>query len=51
MTNSKYDAHTEPFSKHLHLLKVKDIFDVQCLKVRYKFVNKKLPNDFRGMFK
>ena len=32
MTNSKYNAHTEPLFKELHLLKVKDIFDVQCLK-------------------
>ena len=35
----------------LHLLKVKDIFDVQCLKFWYKFVNKKLPNYFWDMFK
>ena len=50
MTNSKYNAHTEPLFKQLHLLKVKDIFDVQCLKFWYKFVNKKLPNYFRDMF-
>ena len=31
MTNSRYNAHTEPLFKQLHLLKVKDIFDVQCL--------------------
>ena len=29
---------------------VKDIFDVQCLKFWYKFVNNKLPNYFRDMF-
>ena len=51
MTNSKYNAHTDPLFKQLHLLKVKDIFDVQCLKFWYKFVNKKLPNYFRDMFK
>ena len=51
MTNSKYNAHTEPLFKQLHLLKVKDIFDVQCLKFWYKFVKKKLPNYFRDMFK
>ena len=39
-----------PLFKELHLLKVKDIFDVQCLKFWYKFVNKKLPNYFRDMF-
>ena len=32
MTNSKYNAHTEPLFKQLHLLKVNGIFDVQCLK-------------------
>ena len=51
MTNSKYNAHTDPLFKRLHLLKVNDIFDVQCLKFWYKFVNKKLPNYFRDMFK
>ena len=50
MTNNKYNAHTEPLFKHLHLLKVNDIFDVQCLKFWYKFVHKKLPNYFRDMF-
>ena len=32
MTNSGYNAHTEPLFKQLYLLKVKDIFDVQCMK-------------------
>ena len=50
MTNSRYNAHTEPLFKQLHLLKVKDIFDVQCLKFCNKFVNNKLPNYFRNMF-
>ena len=51
MTDRKYNAHTEPLFKHLRLLKVNDIFDVQCLKFWYEFVNKKLPNYFRDMFK
>ena len=51
MTNSGYNAHTEPLFKQLYLLKVKDIFDVQCMKFWYNFVNKKLPNYFRDMFK
>ena len=51
MTNSRYNAHTEPLLKKLTLLKVKDIFDVQCLKFWYKFVNNKLPKYFRDMFK
>ena len=51
MTNSKYNAHTDRLFKQLHLLKVKDIFDVQCLQFWYKFVNRKLPNYFRDMSK
>ena len=51
MTNSRYNAHTEPLLKQLHPLNVKDIFDVQCMKFWYKFVNKKLPNYFLDMFK
>ena len=50
MTNSRYNAHTEPLFKQLHLLKVKDIFENQCLKFWYKYVNNKLPNYFRNMF-
>ena len=50
MTNSRYNAHTEPLFKQFHLLKVKDIFDVQCLKFWYKFMNNELPNYFRNMF-
>ena len=33
------------------LLKVKDIFDVQCLKFWYKFGNNKLHKYFRDIFK
>ena len=50
MTNSRYNVHTEPLLKQLHLLKVKDIFEIQCLTCWYKYVNNKLPNYFRNMF-
>ena len=50
LTDSKYNAHTEPLFKELKLLKVKDIFNVQCLKFWYKFVNGMLPDYFRQMF-
>ena len=50
ITNSKYNAHTEPLFKDLHLMKITDIFDVQCMKFWYKFSNKTLPNYFRYMF-
>ena len=32
MTNSKYNAHTDPLFKSLKLLNIKDIFDVQWIK-------------------
>ena len=38
MTNSKYNT-TEPLFKVLEMLKVKNIFDVQCMKFWYEFVN------------
>ena len=51
ITNSKYNAHTEPLYKELQLLKITDIFDVQCMKFWYKFSNNTLPNYFRTMFR
>ena len=43
MTNNKYNAHTDPLFKSLKLLKIKDIFDVQCMKIWYRFVNNNVP--------
>ena len=37
MTASKYNAHTEPLFKQLDIMKVEDSFELQCLKVYYKF--------------
>ena len=51
MTNSKYNAHTDPLVKSLKLLKIKDIFDVQCMKIWYKFVNNNVPTYFVSMFR
>ena len=51
MTNSKYNAHTDPLFKSLKLLKVKDIFDAQCMKIWYKFVNNNVPTYFASMFR
>ena len=50
MTNSKYNDHTNPFFKEIEILQVKHIFDVQCLKLRYEFVNNELPHTFKSMF-
>ena len=51
MTNSRYIAYTEPFFKRFHLLNVKDIFDVHCLKFYYEFANNTPSNYLRDMFK
>ena len=50
MTNSKYNAHTEPVFKELCLLKLGDIFDIQCMKFFFKFKNETLPKYFRSLF-
>ena len=46
ITNSEHNAQTEPPIKDLHLLKITDIFDVQCMKFWYKFSLNTLPNYF-----
>ena len=51
MTNSKYNAHTEPIFKDLKLLKLDGIFDIQCMKFFYKFTNNTLPKYFHSLFK
>ena len=48
MTNSKYNALCK--ETNLEILKVRNIFDLQCMKFWYKFVNNRLPNYFRSMF-
>ena len=51
MTNSKYNAHTDPLLKSLKLLRTKDIFDVQCMKIWYKFVKNNVPTYLAPMFR
>ena len=50
MPNKKYNAHTDPLFKSLKLLKNKDIVDVQCMKIRYKYVNNNEPTYFDSVF-
>ena len=50
MTCSKYNAHTDPIFKKLKLLKIQDIFNVQNLKIYYKYKIAKLPQYFMTMF-
>ena len=36
ITNSRFFAHTSPLFKHNHILKVEDMYKLQCLKLYYK---------------
>ena len=46
ITNSKYNAHTEPIMKALGILKLEDLFKFNMLKWYYRFKNKELPAYF-----
>ena len=46
MTNSKYNSHTEPLFKELKLLKISDIFKIQCM----KFWEREREIKFIGLF-
>ena len=50
ITNSKYNAHTEPICKQLKLLPIRDIFQLASLKMYHKFTNDKLPTYFDNIF-
>ena len=41
---NKYKAHTDPLFKHLKLLKMKDIHQIQQLKFYHKLINNQTPN-------
>ena len=47
---TKYNSHTDPLFKQLNLLKIEDIFKVQCLKFFFKFENNKVPIYFSETF-
>ena len=48
ITNSKYNAHTEPIYKSLRLLKLNDLLRIKILKFYYMYSNNKLPEYFSG---
>ena len=50
ITNSSYNAHTDPLFKKLNLLKVRDLFQLNVLKLYYKFRKKNLPFYTMNMF-
>ena len=43
ITNSKYNAHTEPLFKKLNTLKLNDLFKYNCCKLYYKKLHSLLP--------
>ena len=43
-------AHTDPLFKNDKILKIGDIFDLQCFKFFYKFINKRLPHKIMKYF-
>ena len=43
ITNSSYNAHTEPIFKSLNLLKIEDIYKATTLKFCYNYCNNLLP--------
>ncbi len=49
ITNSKYNAHTDPLFKKLSLLKVADIYDLNVLKFYYKYHHQLLPAYFNNI--
>ena len=48
---AKYNAHTDRLFKKLNLLKVEDIFKIQCLKFYYRLCKNKLPHYFSLNFR
>ena len=50
ITRNKYNAHTEPILKYLGLLKVNDIFTLQCLKFYFKCTHGRAPLFFASFF-
>ena len=43
---AKYNAHTDPLFKSLCLLKINDIFTIQCVKFFHKYTHNELPTYF-----
>ena len=50
ISNAKYNSHTTPMFKKLHLLQAVDIFKLACFKFVYKCENRIIPDYFKNMF-
>ena len=48
--NTKYNAHTSPLFKKLKLPKVRDVYELECLKFFFKYHNNLVPSYFSTMF-
>ena len=50
ISNSRYNAHSDPLFKSLRLLKVSDIYELNLLKFHFKYKDDLLPKYFCNMF-
>ena len=50
ISNSKYNAHSEPLFKKLALLNISDIYKISILKFYFKYKNNMLPAYFNSIF-
>ena len=50
ITRSKYNCHTDPLFRKLNLLKAKDLFELNVLKLFYKYKKNSLPFCLSNMF-
>ena len=51
ITDSKYNSHTEPLLKSLNILKINDIFTIQCLTFFHNYIYDRVPGFFRIVFR
>ena len=49
MCNGRYNAHTNPLFKENKILKIRDSFNLNCLKLYHKYNNQEIPNFFNNM--
>ena len=50
ITNSKYNAHTDPLFKNLRILKIHDMYNINLYKFYYRLKHNDLPAYFYNMF-
>ena len=50
INKSRYNSHTEPIFKKLRILRLNDLFELNCRKFMYSYLHDKLPSCFNNMF-